>query len=188
MTGRLTALIARFGAERRGSIFVELALALSFLTTLTVGGVETARYVLLVQKIERVVSTSADLASSGLTISSGDLDQIFAASREIAVPFDLSANGTVIVSSVSVTGNNPPRIDWQRAGGGNLSVGSAIGQPGGVATLPNGFTIRDGEEVIVAEVYYAFEPFLAPDLIAPSQLYRVAFFRPRLAPLTALAN
>ncbi len=188
MIARRHGWIARLAGDRRGSMFVELALALSFLTTLTVGGVETARYVLLVQKLERVVSTTADLASSGLTISNGDLDQLFSASRQIAEPFDLSGNGTVIVSSVSVTGSNPPRIDWQRAGGGDLSVGSAIGTAGGVATLPEGFTIRDGEEVIVAEVYYAFEPFIAPDVIAPSQLYRVAFYRPRLAPLTALAN
>ncbi len=184
----LTELLARFAADRGGAIFIEAAIALSFLTTLTVGGVEAARYVLLAQKIERVASTTADLASSGLTISNGDLNQLFDASQQIAKPFDLSDHGTVIVSSVSVSGANPPRIDWQRAGGGHLSVGSAIGVAGGVATLPTGFTVRDGEEVIIAEVYYSYEPFFAPDLFPAAQLYRVAFYRPRLAPLTTLGE
>jgi Flp pilus assembly protein TadG len=178
--------LARLATDRTGSIFIETAIALSFLSTLIVGGIEAARYVLLAQKLERVVSTAADLASAGQTISTSDIDQIFAAGREIAQPFDLSANGTVIVSSVSASGGTPPRVDWQRAGAGNLSVGSAIGVAGGIANLPQGFTVRDGEEVIVAEVYYAFEPFIAPDIIGPSQLYRVSFFRPRFAPLTAL--
>jgi Flp pilus assembly protein TadG len=181
-------LLRRFARARRGSIFIETAFALSFLATLTVGGVEAARFVLLAQKIERVASTTADLASAGQTISVGDLDQLFVASQEIAKPFDIATEGRVIVSSVSSLGGNPARVDWQRASGGNPSFGSAIGQPGGVATLPNGFQVRDGEEVIVAEVYYAFQPFIAPEVIGPSQLYRVSFFRPRLNPLTALAN
>ncbi len=180
--------LARFATDRGASVFVETAIALSFLTTLTVGGVEAARYVLLAQKLERVVSTTADLASSGQSISTSDLDQLFIASQGIAQPFDLSGRGTVIVSSVSASGGTAPRVDWQRAGGGNLSVGSGIGVQGGLANLPNGFVVRDGEEVIVAEVYYAFEPFIAPDIIGPSQLYRVSFFRPRFSALTTLVS
>lgn len=188
MMRRFRRLASRLARERKGSIFIETAIALSFLSTLTVGGVEAARFVLLSQKLERVASTTADLAASGQSISVGQLDQLFVASQEIAKPFDLAADGTVIVSSVSASGGSGPRVDWQRSGGGTLSTGSAIGQPGGAATLPNGFQVRDGEEVIVAEVYYAFEPFLAPDIIGPTQLYRVSFFRPRLAPLTTLMN
>ena len=89
-------------------------------------------------------------------------------------------------TAVSAAGANPPKVDWQRAGGGTISVGSAVGVAGGTATLPAELTVRPGEEVIVAEVYYNFTPWLAPDVAPAAQLYHRAFFRPRQGPLTTL--
>jgi hypothetical protein len=172
--------------DRRGLVFAEAAISLSVLSLTTLGGVEIGRYVLLTQKLDRVAASAADLASQGQTVSVSDLNNIYSATSEILKPFSLNGTGTVIVSSVSATGTNPPVVDWQQVGGGTISVGSAIGTAGGNATLPPELAIRPGEEVIVAEVYYNFTPWLAPNVAPATQLYHRAFFRPRQGLLTTL--
>jgi Flp pilus assembly protein TadG len=179
-------LLARLGRDRRGIAFAETAVALSVLSVTTLAGVEIGRYVLLTQKLDRVSAAMADLAAQGQSISVGDLENLFAAAGEILKPFSFDGAGTVIVSSISKNGANPVKVDWQRAGGGDLSVGSAIGMEGGNATLPADFVVRSGEEVIVAEVYYNFTPWLTPQLAPATQLYHRSFFRPRQGLLTTL--
>jgi hypothetical protein len=177
---------ARLLRDTRGAVYAETAVSLLVLSLTTLAGVEIGRYVLLSQKLDRVVASVADIASQGQTISVADLNNLFAAAIDILKPFSLDGFGTVIISSVSATGTNPPVVDWQRAGGSSLSVGSAIGAAGGNATLPPDLIIRDGEEVIVAEVYYNFSPWLAPEVAPATQLYNRAFYRPRQGPLTTL--
>jgi Flp pilus assembly protein TadG len=169
-----------------GSVYAETAVSLLVLSLTTLAGVEIGRYVLLKQKLDRAVASVADVAAQGQTISVADLDNLYAAAVDILKPFTLDGVGTVIVSSVSTTGANPPKVDWQRAGGSDISVGSAIGAEGQNATLPAELTVRSGEEVIVAEVYYNFTPWLAPWVASPGQIYNRAFYRPRQGPLTTL--
>jgi len=179
-------LLSRLLRNARGLVFAETAISLSLLSVTTLTGVEIGRYVLLTQKLDRVAASVADIAAQSQVISVPDLNNLFAAANEIIKPFSLDGTGTVIVSSVSATGANPPKVDWQLAGAGTISVGSAIGVAGDVATLPPDFTVRSGEEVIVAEVYYNFTPWLAPQVVPATQLYHRAFFRPRQGPLSTL--
>ena len=58
---------------------------------------------------------------------------------------------------------------------------------GGTATLPAGFTLRDGETAIFAEVIYDYKPFVVPDLIGNTILRHRASFRPRFGALSALS-
>ena len=183
MSGRLP---ARMLHDARGMVMAEAAVSLSVLAVILLGGLEIGRYVLLTQKLDRVAATVADVAAEGQTISVSDIDNLFAASNDILKPFSLGAAGAVIVSSVSATGANPPKVDWQQSGGGTLSVGSAIGVAGGDADLPPDLTVRSGEEVIVGEVYYNFTPWLAPQVVPARQLYHRAFYRPRQGSLTTL--
>jgi Flp pilus assembly protein TadG len=178
--------LSRILRDTRGLVFAETAISLSVLSFTTLAGVEIGRYVLLTQKLDRVASSTADITAQGMTVSVADLDNIFAAATEIIKPFTLSGTGTVIISSVSATGANPPVVDWQRAGGGDVSIGSAIGVAGGNATLPADITVRPSEEVIVAEVYYNFTPWVAPQVAPATQLYHRSFYRPRQGPLTTL--
>jgi Flp pilus assembly protein TadG len=182
----MTGLIERFLRDTRGLVFAEAAVSLSVLSVTLLGGLEMGRYVLLTQKLDRVAATVADVAAQGQTISVADIDNLFAAANDILKPFSLGPAGAVIVSSVSATGANPAKVDWQREGGGTLDVSSAIGSSGNTATMPPDFTVRPGEEVIVGEVYYNFTPWLAPDVVATRQLYHRAFYRPRQGPLTTL--
>jgi Flp pilus assembly protein TadG len=172
--------------DASGVVYVETAVSLLILSLTILAGIEIGRYVLLAQKIDRAVASVADIAAQGQTISVADLNNLFSAAIDILKPFSLEGVGTVIVSSVSTTGANPPVVDWQRAGGSTLSIGSAIGVAGGTATLPAELTVRAGEEVIVAEVYYNFTPWLAPEVAPAAQLYNRAFYRPRQGPLTTL--
>ena len=182
MVSRFTRLMR----DARGAVYAETAVSLLVLSLTTLAGVEIGRYVLLIQKLDRAVASVADIAAQGQTISVNDLDNMFSAAIDIMKPFTLDGVGTVIVSSVSKTGVAAPKVDWQRAGGSTLSIGSAIGFTGGNATLPPELTVRAGEEVIVAEVYYNFTPWLAPEIAPATQLYNRAFYRPRQGPLTTL--
>jgi Flp pilus assembly protein TadG len=182
---RLRGLLVRLSNDRSGSLLAEVAIALSVVTVLTLSGVEVARYAMLHQKMERVAASIADLVAQSETLNESDLANIFAAAGHVARPFDIGANGSVIVSSIGASNANPPVVYWQRSGAGPLTAVSRFGTPGGGATgLPNGFAFANGETVIAAEVFFRYTPWVLPNLVDASQLYHSAFFRPRFGALT----
>lgn len=176
--------------DRRGTLLVELAMAMPILVAIMLGGFEISRYVLLHQKLDRTVTTVGDLIAQATVLTEADIDNVFEAVQYVFSPFELGDIGVVIVSSIGRSGEDPPHINWQRSGGGTLSTSSYIGVEGGDATLPAGFTIEAGETVIVAEVFYEFSPLMWPNAFAGTALsdvfYHRAFFRPRLAPLDTI--
>jgi Flp pilus assembly protein TadG len=184
MMVRIRSRIARFRDDCRGALFAEAAIALSVLATLTLGGIEVARYIILNQKLERVAATIGDLVTQAQAITSADLDSVFAAAEHVATPFDLSNDAVVIVTSVSATGANPPVVSWQYSGVGALVASSTIGTTGAAATLPADFEVRSGENVIVTEVFYNYTPWIAPEVTNATQVYYRSFYRPRVGPLT----
>lgn len=176
--------------DRRGTLLVELAMAMPILVAIMLGGFEISRYVLLHQKLDRTVTSVGDLVSQAAAITEADMDSIFEAVQYVFSPFELGDKGIVIVSSIGRDGTDPPHINWQRSGAGSLGTSSGIGVEGGNAALPAGFTIEAGETVIVAEVFYEFAPLMWPDVFEGAMLsdvfYHRAFFRPRLAPLDTI--
>lgn len=169
--------------SRRGNIAVEFALAAPVLILFVLGSLELARYVLLQHKIERVAITVSDLVARAQTIKQSEIDDIFLAAGEVAIPYDLPGLGRVIVSSVVNQDGNGPKIAWQRSGGGTLAAASALGIEGGTATLPADFQVRQGETAIIAEVFFDFTPFLSELIVAPGTIYKRAHHRPRLGTL-----
>ncbi len=127
-------------------------------------GVEIGRYVLLEQKLESVAVETADLVAQTNTvaITTADLDNIFTAISQIILPFTMGTNGKVIVTSVGQSNGGPITVNWQRAGGGTGT--SHLGSVGGAATLPANFIVRDGEAVIVSEVF-CYQPMFAANLV-----------------------
>lgn len=177
-----------FRDDRSGASLIELGFAMPVLVTLLLGGVEIARYVLLHQKLDRVSSSIADLVSQAETISVPDLENIFDAAQFVAKPFDLPASGTVIVSSISNPIGTPgTRVNWQKSGAGNIPATSQVGAAGGSATLPTGFTVADGQTIIIAEVFFDYEPWILGDFTSANQIYHRALFRPRYGGLTTLS-
>ena len=53
------------------------------------------------------------------------------------------------------------------------------------ATLPTGFTLNEKDNIIVAEVFYEYEPIAPGLLFDKAAIYRRAIFKPRLGLLTA---
>lgn len=178
-------LLARLMRDCRGGALIELAAVAPVLVLLTMGGVEIARLALLHQKLDRVAASMGDLVSQADGISAAQVDQLFAAVAPVAWPFALGADGTVIVTSVGETGGST-RVNWQRQGGGTLAENSAFGVAGATATLPAGLTLRSGDTLIAAEVWFDFRPVLFAAVAPPARLYHRALFRPRLGALTTL--
>ena len=182
----LTALRQRFLGDRRGAILVELAVALPVIVAIIIGGFDTGRYVLLHQKMNRAAATMADLVSRPTSISEAEIDIMFSAASELLQPYDLTTRGRVIVSSVSKESGGTEVIDWQHAGGGSLTASSEIGIAGGAPTLPDGFTVRDDENLIVAEVCFDYEPVFVGFVIEPGVVWHFAIRRPRRGDLSTL--
>ena len=180
----------RFGAlksNRKGSVLIEFALIVPALLVLITGGFEITRYALLYQKVNRIAVSMADLVSQAKTISNTDINGLFDAVVSIGKPFDVTANGKVIVTSVGLK-NNVATVNWQRSGGGQYAATSKIGSTGAAATLPQGFVVHEGDTVIIAEAFYDYTPALFDDIVSPTVLYNVAYFRPRLGTLDTIAS
>ena len=182
--------IGRFRGIRsdRANVAVEFALALPVLLAMLLASAELGRFVLLNQKIDRVATTMSDLVARVETISENDLDDIFLAASHVASPFNLTTSGRVVVSSVVNPDGDGATIAWQRAGGGNFLASSEVGIEGGTATLSAELNVREGETVIISEVFFDFEPFLSETIVAPRVIYRRAHHRPRLGTLETISS
>lgn len=175
----------RFQKDSRGVLAVEFALTVPVLALILTAGVETARLVLVNQKVDRATATMADLVARSRQLAEGDLDSIYAASRYVMEPYDLDAGGTVVVTSISADGGAVPVVNWQRSFGAGGDA-SHFGSPGTAAVLPAGFQVRDSESVIVSEVFYPYAPLIANAVISGKDIYNYAIYRPRFVPLTSL--
>lgn len=175
----------RLGRNERGAIMIEFAAIMPVLVVLLLAGVEVGRFALLNQKLDRLANSMGDLVSQGETITTSELNDIFSAAPLITWPFDVKANGVVVITSVGMVGATPT-INWQRRGVGTITATSRIGGTSGTATLPAGFTLGASDTAIIAEVFYNFTPMFTGSLVSSSQLYHESFYRPRLGALTSV--
>ncbi len=195
MIGMIGRVLGRLKRDRRGTLAVEMAIATPVVIGLLLSGIEVTRYVLLNQKIERASATMADLVSQSETLNEGGLVNLFAATAYVMDPFDLVADGQLVVSSISGDDRrrgrrgrrrgDQARINWQRSFGSG-SGGSAFGVEGGTASLPAGFVVRDNETVVVTEVFYDYVPAFMGTQLVSRTLYNYAVFRPRFSSLETI--
>jgi len=171
--------------DRRGTVLIELAIAMPTLVFLTLAGVEMGRFVVANQKLESAAISIANLAARDKELTVDQLTDIFTAAGQITEPFDFAANGRVIVTSVSASTDDNPEVYWQQVGPGSISVTSEIGAPGDTANIPASLPMRANETIIVAEVFFEFSP-LFDVVLGPRSTYRAAFVRPRLGSLQTL--
>jgi len=179
--------LRRFLGDRRGGVLVEMAAAAPVLAMLLLGSIEMAQYLLVHQKLNRAASTMADLVSQPATITAAEVDELFDAANHLLQPFDLETRGRVIVTSVSRGQDDAaPTVDWQREGGGNYSAQSRIGAPDGVAEMPQGFVVREGENLITAEIFFDYEPIFFTGLFDGGVLWHHAYRRSQLGALSTI--
>jgi Flp pilus assembly protein TadG len=184
-------LLRRLSSDTRGGLIAEFAAAMPVLVLLLLGGVEVSRFALINQKLDRLATVMGDLVAQAETLSEAELNQLFLASAHVAWPFDIVAQGNVIISSMSIPPPplnqqpGPPKITWQRTSG-NLVASSQLGTQNGTPALPTGLTLALSQTIIAAEVHYEFRPLLIGALVPQQLIYHRAFFRPRLGALTTL--
>jgi len=169
-----------------GVAALEFGLVAPFLILLLLGGFEVSRYILVVEKVEKVAFSIADVAAQYDPDEGTDVGQVFAAVEQIMSPFAMDTEGRVILSSVfKPEDSDQPQVRWQCANDGGLDQGSKVGAVNGPADMPGNFLVDDKDNIIVAEVFYRFQPVMRTVFTQPVVIYRSALFRPRLGALTS---
>ena len=183
--------VVSFFKNRQGVAMTEFAMMLPLLMMIAAGSFEVARYALIVQKLDRIVATLSDLVARSGSENMTELQvaNILDSAYYMARPFDITGESMMILTSVEGRSNRAPEILSQRVEGDVTGKESTLGTTiNGDATLPSAFpdagggeTLADGETLIVAELYYNYEPYLLSDLgfFGDSIFYRTAYFRPR---------
>lgn len=196
-------------ACQAGIAYVEFALSISLLMILFLGSVEVTRAILIVQKLEKTVTTVTDVVTQADTntspLTTTEMTQLMGAVTDMMSPYTAGVsdpNIVLIITDVTATGtNNSPVINWQYCGGGTLSATSRVGSTiGGAATLPNSFAMtatNNGttqvviNEVVIGEVFYNFSPLAISrgnNMIGAIQLYKTGVYIPRLGALTSFSS
>jgi hypothetical protein len=186
--GRRPRLLGGLMCSRRGGVMVEMAFALPVMLTLLMGTFEVARYVLIMQKLDRTAMSVGDLVSRGAQVTTQDLTNIFDSVRHLMDPFAFTDRGVVLISAVTRSAGDPPEVVWQETGAGSLVQASKVGLPGGAAVLPQNLQPRENESVYVAEVFYDYQPMMFTGIVGPAQVYNWAVFRARLSDQTISIN
>jgi len=177
----------RFLTDRGGNALMEFAFALPVLMVLLLGCLETTRYVLIQQKLDRTSASVADLVAQANTISESEVEAIIGLTGQLMQPYEFSNDGVVFVTSVTEDVDDGPMVQWQVDGAGVLSAASAIGVVDDPAVMPSGFAMRDAETVIVTEVFYTYRPWIFDRFIPEQTIYRLSVRRPRLGGLSTLS-
>lgn len=201
------ALSASFARCEKGLALLEFAFSLTILMLLLFGGIEVSRYVLIFQKLQNTVNNETNIITAidpkSDTLTKAEMDSIINAAGIMMSPYTLSlTNSTLILTDIyapvtSGLGNNPgkPVVQWRYCGPGSLGTSKlgTVGAAANLKSLPNNFTMSEGDEIIAAELYYRFNPIVKSGItnkIVPLNkvVYNVAISVPRYSSLVNLLN
>ncbi len=183
----------RFRAmARRGSVAVEFALILPILVLLLTGGTDTVLWLRAWLRVERTAAEVANVASQFATLTTADINMLFAAGQQVAGAVDVTVSAGGQVISLVTTDNagtggalRTNRILWQRKTG---TVTSRIGAQGGTAVLPANFNVPLGQTVLVTEAFNTRNIWVYSAITfgsgGPSQVYSYTVVRPRSSQLS----
>jgi Flp pilus assembly protein TadG len=174
--------LRRFAKDERGVTAIEFAFVLPVILILLIGCFEVPRFVLVYQRIARTSASVADLvAQADEPITPAQLQDIFTAGKVIMDPYDIKADGRIIVSSINNPAGTGVKMTWQLNNGSSVTVSSKVATAEGSppTNLPAALTPLSNEEVLVAEVFYNYKPVFPNYIYKGSQLYVVSYTRPR---------
>lgn len=194
----------RVAIDRRGSVSLEVALLFPLAVMVLVGFSEMYFYIRAAAIIERVAFSVADSVAKRVTLvdctletNSSYLGTHMLMAQVTSQPLDLTKSGQVIVSAVVDNGGNP-NVIWQRRSTYTLDQNSVLGKQGKQPVLPTDMVVApvagtQPDTLVVAEVFYKFQPFagirnLLPTLPLDVTLARRAYARARVGSLASLGT
>jgi hypothetical protein len=133
--------------------------------------------------MDRAVTAMGDLTSQAKGLTVEDIASLYDAAEYIMRPFNLDETGSIIVSSISTPVDGNPTVNWQWSSSPTVSE---FGTEGNNASLPNGFLVREGESIIVSEIYASYDPIALDFFFSGNSQYQYSIFRPRFDALIAL--
>ena len=176
-------LIARLRRNKRGVAAVEFAIAVSSLTFLFFGLLETSRFIMLYLKAQHAAVAVSDLVTRDKTINEAQVTDLFSVVAQIIHPFPVGANSNVVVTAMGQPAGQPASIYWQRSGAGSMTTTSSFGAGGSsISSLPAGITLRDDQTLVAVELFYQYDPWIF-DFFGSYVIKRMAYFRPRIGAL-----
>lgn len=166
--------LARLFADRRGVAMMEFALVAPIFLMTLLFGLEIVMFALAHSQVSRVANSTADLAARyRASIDEADVQQLFLGARLSAEGIDFAENGRLLLSSVTRNQtNNGHWIRWQRCEG-DLDEESRLGEQGdgqsdtAIETV-DGLTLNIGDNIMVAEAVFEYQPFIYPDALFDS--------------------
>lgn len=178
-------------SDIRGLAATELALCSPFIIVLMISGYEMSRFILLHQKVDKVAYTISDVVTQNNSVTQAQLNVFMTAGKEIMKPFGFGSSGVIIITSVYKDVGANPTVSWRytsSGSNGSLARTSTIGNIGATATLPAGLTLNDRDNLIITEVYYSYTPVFTgiySYFSGSRDIYKVAYYKPRLGVLTS---
>lgn len=151
---RSSSLWRRFRDGDDGVAAVEFAMVLPFLVLAYVGMVDVAQLVMTNRKVTQLTSTLSDLTARLQTAPVTEIDNIFAASSTVLLPYDV-AKATMIISSVIVDSAGVGRICWSSS----FPPQTPTPARGARVTLPESAKVPN-TSVIMASASYSFTPIV----------------------------
>lgn len=179
--------LTRFARDQRGVAATEFAILASVLSLAMLGGTELSRFTLMHQKMDRVSASVSNMVAQSSVMKAVDFTNMWGAAAEMAKPFTFGGTTSIVIISFIVAESDTAyRIQWQRSGAGTASQSSQLGSEGGLATMPTGVVMKQGDTIVAVEVYATYSPFIFPELIGSEVVYHRSFDQPRLVDIITL--
>jgi Flp pilus assembly protein TadG len=184
VAARVLSRIAKMLRDRRGVAAVEMALASPVLLVFICGTFELTQYIATHVKTAQTAATVSDVVARYEAVTADSVKAIFDVSGVVMGDRRFGERGVIVLSSVARVGRAAATVSWQCRGGGKLAAASLLGTVSRTATLPDGFVLDEGDNVIIAEVFFRYAPTFSLIPIGERTLRKTAIFRPRLGALT----
>jgi hypothetical protein len=180
-----------------GAALIETALVVPVLGLLALGGSELVRYVLIVQKVDKAafaignVVAQATPAQTGVVdgITQDKVNAIAGLYSNLMRPYDDPARQSITIRSIRKEGGVFYQ-KWTSAGGTPSDRNRVVSFTGAAAT--NLAAMADGQNTIIVELSYRYEPILGNSLggfgfnITAATLPRTSYHAPRNGQLICL--
>ncbi len=172
--------VSRFLGDTRGSPIIEFVLIAPILVTMVIGAADIGRYVMLNQKLSRTASTLGDLVAREKQLVAADYAGIFAAADQTLTPFEIGDHGLLVLTIAEVESDGTVRITDRQSSPASSTLSGRFGNVSETLTgEPAGLMSNIGDRLIISEVRYEYDAWMLDLLNQDSDLYHVAYFRPR---------